>query len=121
MPKLYVDGFVIPVPRNKVTTYTALARKVARIYLEHGALEVRECVAEDSDVKFGIPFPKLAKAREDETVFFSWITYKSRAQRDAVNARVMADERLKMMCDAEGAPFDCKRMAYGGFQSVVAT
>jgi uncharacterized protein YbaA (DUF1428 family) len=121
MPKLYVDGFVIPVPKDKVAAYTAMAKKAAKIWIEHGAIEVRECVAEDSDVKFGMPFPKLARAKETETVFFSWITYKSRAHRDKVNAKVMADERLHKLCDPKNPPFDCKRMAYGGFQSVVAT
>jgi uncharacterized protein YbaA (DUF1428 family) len=121
MPKPYIDGFVIPVPNAKVAAYAAMAKKAAKIWIEHGALEVRECVAEDPDVKFGVPFPKLAKTKEGETVFFSWITFKSRAHRDKVNAKVMADPRLAKLCDPKNPPFDCKRMAYGGFQSVVAT
>ncbi len=121
MPKLYVDGFVIPVPKDQVKNYTAMAKKAAKIFLEHGALEVRECVAEDSDVKMGIPFPKLAKLKEGETVFFSWITYKSRAHRDKANAKTMEDPRLHKLCDPKNPPFDFKRMAYGGFEVVVAS
>lgn len=120
MPKQYVDGFVIPVPKDKVKAYVAIAKKAAKIWIDHGALEVRECVSEDSDVKCGIPFPKLAKAKEGETVFFSWISYKSRAHRDKVNAKVMADPRMSKICDPKDMPFDCKRMTYGGFDVVVA-
>jgi uncharacterized protein YbaA (DUF1428 family) len=120
MPKQYVDGFVISVPKNRVKDYERIAKQAAKIWIEHGALEVRECVAEDTDVKCGIPFPKLAKAKPDETVFFSWISYRSRAQRDKVNAKVMADPRLTKICDPNDMPFDSKRMSYGGFQVLVA-
>lgn len=120
MPKLYVDGFVIPVPKDKVKHYTAMAKKAAKIFRENGALEVRECVAEDFNVAFGLPFPKLAKLKENETVFFSWITYKSRAHRDKANAKTMADPRLQKLCDPKNPLFDVKRMSYGGFEVVVA-
>lgn len=120
MPQLYVDGFVIPVPKDKVKFYTAMAKKAAKIFREHGALEVRECIVEDVNVKCGLPFPKLAKLKKNETVFFSWITYKSRAHRDKVNAKTMADPRLHKLCDPKNPPFDFKRMAYGGFEAVVA-
>lgn len=120
MPKQYVDGFVIPVPKSKVNAYFAIARKAAKIWIKHGALEVRECVAEDTDVKCGLPFTKLVKAKTDETVVFSWISYKSRAHRDRVNAKVMADPQLAKICDPKDMPFDCKRMSYGGFVAVVA-
>lgn len=118
----YIDGFVIPLPKNKVGDYQAMAETAAQIWMEHGALEVRECVAEDTDAKDMVPFPRLAGAGSEETVVFSWIRYRSREHRDAVNARVMADPRIQAMCPAEGqqAPFDCQRMAYGGFRTLVA-
>lgn len=115
----YTDGFVIPVPKDKVAAYMAMAKKAAKIWIEHGALEVRETVLEDADCKFGIPFPKFARVKEDQTVVFSWIVYKSRAHRDKVNAKVMADPRLNALCDPKNPPFDCKKMTYGGFDVIV--
>jgi uncharacterized protein YbaA (DUF1428 family) len=100
-----VDGFVLTVPR--------------RIWREHGALEYRECVGNDLKAKFGVPFPRLAKAKPGETVAFSWIAFKSRAQRDRFNAKAMKDPRIKAMCDSKSMPFDVKRMAYGGFKAMV--
>ena len=114
----YVDGFVLVVPKKKIALYKKIARKAGRIWREHGALDYRECVGDDLKVKFGLPFPKLTKAKAGETVVFSWIVYKSRAHRDKVNAKVMADKRLKM--EGTEMPFDMKRMAYGGFKTVVA-
>ncbi len=115
----YVDGFVLPVPTKNLPAYRALAKKAAKIWIEHGALEYRECVADDMDVKVGIPFPRLAKVKPDETVVFAWIVYKSRAHRDRVNAKVMEDPRLIEGCDPKNMPFDCKRMSYGGFKIFV--
>ena len=114
----YVDGFVLAVPKNKINEYLRLARMCGKIWLEHGALEYRECVGEDLKISMGVPFPKMIKIKPKETVIFSWITYKSRAHRDVVNSRVMKDSRMKNM-DPKYMPFDPKRMVYGGFKIVV--
>jgi len=115
----YVDGFVLVVPKKKIEAYRKMARKAGKIWREHGALEYRECVGEDLKVKFGLPFPKLAKARPSETIVFSWIVYKSRKDRDRVNAKVMSDKRLSEGMEHIDMPFDIKRMAYGGFEILV--
>lgn len=115
----YVDGFVLPVPKKNIPAYRRLAQKAAKIWKEHGALEYRECVGDDLAVKFGLPFPRTIKVKPSETVVFSWIVYKSRAQRDRVNAKVMKDPRLATMCDPKNMPFDCKRMSWGGFKVLV--
>ncbi|MGE0658338.1 MAG: DUF1428 domain-containing protein [Reyranellaceae bacterium] len=115
----YVDGFVLVVPKKKIDAYKKLARKAGKIWREHGALEYRECVGEDLKTKFGLPFPKLTKTKPNETVVFSWIVYKSRKDRDRVNAKVMADKRLTQGMEGMEMPFDVKRMAYGGFEILV--
>jgi uncharacterized protein YbaA (DUF1428 family) len=115
----YVDGFVIPVPKDKIEAYKAMSEKASKVWKEYGALEYRECVLEDSSAEGILPFPQLANAGPDETVVFAYITYNSRAQRDEVNAKVMADPRLSEMCNPEAMPFDCKRMACGGFETIV--
>ena len=115
----YVDGFVLAVPKKNLATYKKMAQLGARVWRKHGALEYRECCGEDLRVKFGLPFPKLAKAKSGETVFFSWITYKSRKHRDQVNAKVMKDPLLGEMMSGKEMPFDMKRMAYGGFDIFV--
>jgi uncharacterized protein YbaA (DUF1428 family) len=115
----YVDGFVIPIPADKIETYRKIAAKAGKVWMEYGALEYRECVGDDLNVEQMVPFPKLAKAKPNETVVFSWIVYKNKAHRDKVNAKVMKDPRLeKMMKDTE-MPFNMKRMAYGGFKTIV--
>jgi uncharacterized protein YbaA (DUF1428 family) len=119
----YVDGFVLTVPTAKLDQYFDMARLASKVWLEHGALEYREAVGEDLEVKGDMPFlsfSKMADAKPDETVVFAWIVYESRAQRDEVNAKVMADERLKDMCESGDMPFDVARMAYGGFEIKVA-
>jgi uncharacterized protein YbaA (DUF1428 family) len=113
----YVDGFVIPVPKKQLAAYRKISVKAGRIWKEYGALDYKECVGDDLKVKWGTPFLKLAKAKAGETVVFSWITYKSKAQRDRINARVMKDPRLHM--DGKTMPFDMKRMTYGGFKVFV--
>jgi uncharacterized protein YbaA (DUF1428 family) len=118
MPR-YVDGFVIPVPKKNLDAYRRLAQKAGKIWREHGALEVRECVAEDVKVGKLTSFPRSVKKKADETVIFSWIVYKSRADRDRVNAKVLQDPRLAKMMDPKEAPFDGKRMIYGGFEVLV--
>lgn len=112
----YVDGFVLAVPKRNVEAYRRMARVASKIWREHGALEFRECVGDDLAVKMGVPFTSIMKIKRNETVVFSWITYKSRAHRDQVNAKVMKDARHM---DPESMPFDVKRMAYGGFKILV--
>src|SRR5688500_11511811 len=114
----YVDGFVIPIPKKNIEAYQKMSAKAGKVWREHGALDYRECVGDDLDMKMGVPFPKLAKAEPGETVVFSWILYKSRAHRDRVNAKVMKDPRLAAMMDPndpKAMPFDVKRMTMGGF------
>ena len=116
----YVDGFIVPVPKRKKAAYVAMARKAAKVWKEHGALEYRECIAED--VKWGkrTSFPRSIKQKPGETVWFSWIVYKNRRQRDRVMAKVMKDKRLASMMDLKKLPFDAKRMIFGGFEVVVS-
>jgi uncharacterized protein YbaA (DUF1428 family) len=115
----YVDGFVVPVPKRKLEAYRRMSRKAGRVWREHGALEFRECVADD--VKWGkwTSFPQAVKLRPGEAVWFSWIVYKSRRHRDRVNANVMKDKRFASMMDPKAMPFDAKRMIYGGFKVMV--
>lgn len=119
MPR-YVDGFVIPVPKRKLAAYQKMAAQAGKVWKEYGALAYFEGVGDDLKIK-GIvtQFPKLAKTKSSETVVFSYIVYKSRAHRDAVNKKVMADPRLAKMCDPKNPPFDFKRLAYGGFKALV--
>ena len=115
----YVDGFVTPVPKRAVAKYRAMSRKVGKIWRDHGALEFRECIADD--VKWGkrTSFLRAVKQKPGETVFFAYIVYKSRADRDRVNAKAMKDKRLASMMDPKKMPFDAKRMIWGGFKVVV--
>jgi uncharacterized protein YbaA (DUF1428 family) len=110
----YVDGFVIPVPKKNIAAYLKISRKAGKVWMEHGALEYRECIGEDLKVKGLVQFPALVKSKPNETVVFAWIVFKSRKHRDAVNKKVMADPRLKM--DKGPMPFDYKQIAYGGFE-----
>lgn len=118
----YVDGFVMPIAKKNLAAYKKIARNAAKIWREHGALEYRECVIEDADpvgpMKM-VSFPALAKAKKNEAVVFAWIVYKSRAHRDRVNKRVMNDPRICQGMDPANPPFDCSRMAYGGFTVLV--
>ena len=116
----YVDGFIVPVPKKSLNAYRTMARKAAKVWREHGALDYRECVAEDVKVGKWTSFPRSVKLKPGETVIFSWITYKSRKHRDRVNAKVMKDPRLAGM-DPKTMPFDAKRMIYGGFEVFVST
>lgn len=115
----YVDGFVIPVPKKKLAAYFRIARKACKIWMEHGALDYKECVGDDLHIKPCPPFLKGIKSKPGETAVFAYIVYKSRKHRDQVNARVMKDPRIHTMCDPKDMPFDCKRMLYGGFKAVV--
>ncbi len=115
----YVDGFVLPVPRQNLPAYRRMAQKAGKVWREHGALEFRECVGDDLKTKKVKSFPQLVKPKRGETVVFSWIAFKSRAHRDVVNAKVMKDPRLAKMMDMKAMPFDSKRMVYGGFEVIV--
>jgi uncharacterized protein YbaA (DUF1428 family) len=110
----YVDGFVIAVPKGKLDAYKAMARECMPIWKEFGASDYVESVGDDTPYGEVTSFPRAVQAKEDETVIFSWIVYKDRATRDAVNKKVMEDPRLKKM--RENPPFDGKRMIFGGFQ-----
>ena len=116
----YVDGFVVPVSKKNLPGYRRMAQKAGMVWREHGALEVRECVADDVAVGKLTSFPRAVKLKPGETVVFSWITYKSRAHRDRVNAKVMKDPRLAKMMQPNGMPFDGKRLIYGGFKLLLA-
>jgi uncharacterized protein YbaA (DUF1428 family) len=118
-PMPYVDGFLLPVPKRKVNAYLEMSRRAGKVWKEHGALEYRECVGDDLNIKNMTGFPKVMKSKAGETIVFSWIVYKSRAHRDAVNKKVMKDERLTAMMDPKKMPFDVKRMAMGGFKVAV--
>ena len=115
----YVDGFVVPVPKDKLEDYKKLARKAGKVWMEHGALAYTECVGDDVPVGKRTSFPQSVKLKPDEVVVFSWIIYASRAQRDRTNKKVMADPRLKAMADPKNLPFDGKRMFFGGFKTIV--
>jgi len=115
----YVDGFVIPIPKKNIEAYRRIAQKAGKVWREHGALEYRECVGDDLNIKGMKTFPRQIKPKPGETVLFSWIVYKSRSHRDRVNKKVMSDPRLAKMMDPKAMPFDMKRMVYGGFKTLV--
>jgi uncharacterized protein YbaA (DUF1428 family) len=115
----YVDGFIVPVPKKQLQVYRQMSRKAGKIWREHGALEFRECVADDVKVGKLTSFPRSVKLKPGETVFFSYIVFKSRADHDRVNKKVMKDPRLADMMDAKAMPFDARRMIYGGFKVLV--
>jgi uncharacterized protein YbaA (DUF1428 family) len=116
MPR-YADGFVLSVPRRKLDQYRRISQKAGKVWKEHGALEYIEAVGDDLKIKWGRPFPRMVKPRAGEVIIFSWIVYKSRSDRNRVNAKVMKDPRLDM--NPKTMPFDLKRMAYGGFKVLV--
>ena len=115
----YVDGFVVPVPKKKLAAYRSMARKAATVWRDHGALEYREAVADDVKPGKYTSFPQSVKLKANETVIFAWIVYKSRRDRDRINAAVMKDKRLASMMDPKKLPFDGKRMFWGGFKTFV--
>ena len=114
---VYVDGFVVPVPKKKIAAYRALARKAGKVWRKYGALEYVECVADDVKPGKWTSFPQSVKLKKDEVVIFSYIVYKSRAARDRCMAKVMKDPRLAKMMDPKNMPFDGKRMIWGGFKT----
>ena len=115
----YVDGFIVPVPKKNLAAYRTMARKAGKVWRDHGALEFRECVADDVKKGKWTSFPRSVKLKPNETVVFSYIVYKSRAQRDRIMAKVMKDKRLAGMMDPKAMPFDAKRMIFGGFKVIV--
>ena len=115
----YVDGYVLPLPKKNLPAYRRMAQMAAKVWRDHGALEYRECVGDDLNVKMGMPFPRMTKLKPGETVIFAWVVFKSRAHRDRVNAKVMKDPRITNSCDPKSMPFDVKRMVYGGFKILV--
>lgn len=115
----YVDGFVLPIPTKNLPAYLKMAKQCSKFWLEHGALEYREAFGDDLDAKVGLPFTKTMKTKPGETVVFAWIVFKSRAHRDKVNAKIMKDPRIEQMMKDQEMPFDCRRMAYGGFKIMV--
>ncbi len=115
----YVDGFVVPVPKKNLDAYRKLARKAGKIWMELGALEFRECVADDVKPGKWTSFPQSVKLKPDEVVVFSYIVYRNRAARDKINKKIMEDPRLNEMMAGKDMPFDGKRMIYGGFETLV--
>jgi uncharacterized protein YbaA (DUF1428 family) len=116
----YVDGFVIPIQRRKLGAYLPMARLGRKMWMKHGALDYKECVGDDLKGQFGMSFANMAKTKPGETVVFSYIVFRSRKHRDRVNARVMK-EMAKMGGGPPDMPFDVKRVAYGGFKTVVSS
>ena len=115
----YIDRFVLPVPKKNLAAYRRMAQTAGKVWRDHGALEYVECVADDVKPGKLTSFPQSVKLKPSETVIFAYIVYKSRAQRDRINAKVMKDPRLANMMDPKAMPFDAKRMFWGGFKSIV--
>jgi uncharacterized protein YbaA (DUF1428 family) len=115
----YIDGFLLPLATGNIEKYRQMAEAAGKIWIEHGALAFRECIADDMAAQGMAAFPEVIKTNEGETVIFSYIVFKSREHRDEVNAKVMADPRIKSLCDPDNPPFDFSRMAYGGFKTLV--
>ena len=115
----YVDGFVLPIAKDKVEEYRAMAQKAGEIWKEYGALEYIEAVGDDLEIGEMLSFKTIAGTQAEETVVFAYIVYESREHRDKVNAAVMEDTRLKEDMDKHKALLDFKRMAYGGFKTIV--
>jgi uncharacterized protein YbaA (DUF1428 family) len=115
----YVDGFLLAVPKRKLDAYKKLAQLAGKVWLEHGALEFKECVADDVKVGKVTSFPQAVKLKPGEVVIFSYIVYKNRAARDKINKKVMEDPRLTTMMQGKEMPFDGKRMIFGGFETLV--
>ena len=116
---MYVDGFVVPVPKRNLQAYRRMATKAGKVWREYGALDYKEAVADDVKKGKWTSFPQAVKLKPGEAVWFSWIIYRNRKHRDAVNKKVMADKRISAMMDPKKFPFDAKRMFWGGFKVMV--
>jgi uncharacterized protein YbaA (DUF1428 family) len=114
----YLDGYVLPVPKKNLPAYRRMTLAAAKVWRQHDALEVRECIGDGLKVTQVVPFPQTLQLKAGETVVFSWIVFKSRADRDRVNAKVMKGPRLAKTMDMKASPFDSKRMVYGGFKTM---
>jgi uncharacterized protein YbaA (DUF1428 family) len=117
--KRYIDGFVLPIPKQRVAEYQAIAEAAAKIWKEHGALDYWECLGDDLHTDCSRTFTDMTGAKDDETVIFAWAVFESRAALDAANERIMADPRMNDLVDPKNPPFDVKRMAHGGFTELV--
>jgi uncharacterized protein YbaA (DUF1428 family) len=115
----YVDGFVVPVPKKNVKAYLAMAKKIDKLWIKCGALSVMECVADDVKPGKMTSFPQSVKLKKDEVVVFSYVTFKSRKHRDAVNKKLMHDPAMIKMMDEDDMPFDGMRMIWGGFKPIL--
>ena len=115
----YVDGFLIPIAKKNIKAYTRISKQAGKVWKDHGALEYRECVLDDLNLKFGRPFPKAAGTKTGEVEVFSWIVYKSKADRNRINKAVMKDPRIAKQMQGKAMPFDVKRMSFGGFKVAV--
>ena len=115
----YVDGFVLPVPKKNIAAYRKMATTAGKVWREHGALDYKECIADDVKKGKSTSFPQAVKLKPGEVVWFSWILYKNRQHRDSVNKKVMKDPRIAAQMTGKAMPFDVKRMMYGGFKVFV--
>lgn len=115
----YVDGFVIPIKKKNVKSYTKMGKLGCKLWMEYGALDYYECIGDDLNVQWGLTFPKMCKLKKDETLIFAFIVFNSKKHRDTVNAKVHKDPRMNM--DVDKIPFDMKRFSMGGFQTLVHT
>lgn len=117
----YADGFVIVLDKKFIHAYQKISKLAEKVWSDHGALDYKECAGDDLDIKMGMPFPKLVKLKKNETVIFSWIAFSSKAHRNKVNAKVMADPRITKYMDEKKMPFEMKKMSYGGFKVIVSS
>jgi uncharacterized protein YbaA (DUF1428 family) len=118
--KLYIDGFIMPVPKKNRAAYVRMANRAAKVWIGHGALEYHECIADDVPKGKLTSFPRSVMLKKNETVWFSWIVYRSRKDRDRILGKVMKDKRMARMMDPKKMPLDGKRMFWGGFKTVVS-
>jgi uncharacterized protein YbaA (DUF1428 family) len=114
----YVDGYVLAIPKKHLKTYRRMAAMGRKSWMKHGAVDYKECAGDDLKAKWGMPFTRVMKLKPGETAVFAYIVFKSRAHRDRVNAKVMK-EMAAMGGPPKDMPFDMKRMAYGGFKTIV--
>ncbi len=115
----YIDGFIVPVPKRKLRTYRRMAILSGKVWRDYGALDYKECIADDVKVGKRTSFPRSVKLKKDEVVVFAYVVYKSRKHRDAVHAKAIKDPRMAKMMDPKSMPFDGKRMIFGGFKILV--
>ncbi len=115
----YIDGFLLPIAAENIGRYTEIAQAAGEVWKEHGALEYIEAVGDDLEIEKMVSFKKSADAKDGETVIFAFIVFESKDERDRINALVMKDERLNEMMSPDGNTFDCTRMSYGGFKTIV--